>query len=89
MLNMIVHLLQYLRLQVEKVTVNNLMALHLCSVSAQTVLEGPINNGAWIFAEEEHILINCLRAQIFIFHISFTIFKGHVYQDFNKTIDSL
>ena len=61
----------------------------LSALSAQTVLEGPINNGAWILLEEEHILINCSRAQIFIFHIFFTIFKAIFIRISVKTIDFL
>ena len=56
----------------------------LSALSAQTVLEGPINNGAWIFAGRRTYFDELFKGTDFYFPYYFYDLQGHIYQDFNN-----
>ena len=56
----------------------------LSALSAQTVLEGPINNGAWIFAGRRTYFDQLFKGTDFYFPYFFYDLQGHIYQDFSK-----
>ena len=53
----------------------------LSALSAQTLLEGPIKNGAWIFAGRRTYFDQLFKGTDFYFPYFFYDLQGHIYQD--------
>ena len=56
----------------------------MSALSGQAVLEGPINNGAWIIAGRRTYFDQIFKGTAFYFPYFFYDLQGHVYQDITK-----
>ena len=59
-------------------------SISMSALSGQAVLEGPINNGAWIIAGRRTYFDQIFKGTAFYFPYFFYDLQGHVYQDITK-----
>ena len=59
-------------------------SISMSALSGQAVLEGPINNGAWIIAGRRTYFDQIFKGTDFYFPYFFYDLQGHIYQDITK-----